>query len=102
MRLTPDNDDSAIDSPVARVERGVALQHQFFSQLEYCPELLRFINTVTEIAHAFCTYHYDDGVTPADLIPAYDKCLQAWTLFINWLQNGGEMNKDVLFAQYVH
>ncbi|OIW22938.1 hypothetical protein CONLIGDRAFT_650056 [Coniochaeta ligniaria NRRL 30616] len=99
MRITPDNDDTAIDSPAARVERGVVLQQHFFAQLDRCPELLRFISTVTEIAHTICSYHHDDGVTPADLIPAYDKCLQAWGLFNNWLRNSSETNKDVLFAQ---
>jgi hypothetical protein len=99
MRLTPDTDDTAIDSPAARVERGVALQHHFFDQLDHCPELLRFINTVTEIAHTFCSYHYDGAVSPADLVPAYGKCLQAWGLFNSWLPNCSETTKEVLFAQ---
>lgn len=99
MRLTLDKDDTAVDSPAARVERGVALQQHFFNQLDRCPELLKFINTVTEIAHTICSYHHDDGVTPADLVPAYGKCLQAWGLFNNWLPNRSETNQDVLFAQ---
>lgn len=101
MRLTPDNNDSAIDSPAARVERGVSLQQHFFSQLDHCPGLLRFINTVTETAHTFCSYHNDKGVAPADLVPAYGKCLQAWALFNSWVPSGSEISKEVLFAQQV-
>lgn len=99
MRLTPEDDDKTFDSPAARVERGVALQQYFFSQLDYCPEVSRFIYTATEIAHTFCSYHYDDGVTPADLVPAYEKCLQAWKRFNQWLTEGSECNKDIIFAQ---
>lgn len=102
MRLTPDNEDSSIDSPAARVERGVTLQQQFFSELGHCSELLRFINGVTEIAHTFCSYHHDDGVTAADLVPAYGKCLQAWLPFQTWLSNGNKIDRDTLFAQYVY
>lgn len=99
MRLTPNDDDTAADSPAARVERGVALQQHFFSQLDRCPELLRFINYVTEVAHTICSYHHDDGVTPADLVPAYAKCLQAWGRFNNWLPTCSKAGKDVIFAQ---
>ncbi|KAB5582257.1 hypothetical protein GE09DRAFT_984605 [Coniochaeta sp. 2T2.1] len=99
MRLTQDGDDSDLDSPAARVERGVSLQQHFFNQLDHCTEILKFINTITEVAHTFCTYHHDGGVTPADLIPAYDKCLQAWGSFQTWLPNGTETNKYIVFAQ---
>ncbi|KAH8901993.1 hypothetical protein BR93DRAFT_991763 [Coniochaeta sp. PMI_546] len=99
MRLTSNNDVTATDTPAARVERGVALQQHFFSQLDRCPQLLRFINTVTEIAHTICSYHHDDGVTPADLVPAYDKCLQAWSSFSSWLPTRSETDRNVLFAQ---
>jgi hypothetical protein len=99
MRLTLEADDTATDSPAARVERGVALQQHFFDQVEHCPDLLKFIYTITEVAHTFCCYHHDDGVIAADLVSAYNQCLQAWGTFNAWLPSGTEANKDILFAQ---
>jgi hypothetical protein len=101
MRLTPGYHNSAIDTPAARVERGVGIQQHFFKQLDLCPDLPRFINAATEVAHTFCSYHHDNGVSPADLIPAYDKCLRAWEVFNDGLAEGTEINRDILFAQYV-
>lgn len=77
----------------------MALQEHFISQLDYCPEPMRLVYTATEIAHTFCSYHHDGGVTPADLVPAYDKCLAAWQRFNAWLPKGTETNQETLFAQ---
>lgn len=78
---------------------GLALQQHFISQVDYCPEPMRLLYTVTEIAHTFCSYHHDGGVTPPDLIPAYNKCLLAWERFNTWLPRGIETNKEIVFAQ---
>jgi hypothetical protein len=118
MRLTDDPEHAAAETPEARVERGkcglvsailssgslmsmlgVALQHHFISQLDHCPEPMKLVYTATEIAHTFCTYHHDGGVTPSDLIPAYRKCLEAWEKFNNWLPKGSQTSKEVLFWQ---
>lgn len=99
MRLTEASGDAAAETPEARVERGVALQHHFISQLDYCPEPMKLVYTATEIAHTFCTYHHDDGVTASDLIPAYRNCLEAWNRFNHWLPDGSQTSKEALFWQ---
>jgi hypothetical protein len=118
MRLAEATGDASEETPEARVERGklwfarwltafiltefrsgVALQHHFISQLDYCPEPMKLVYTTTEIAHTFCSYHHDGGVTPSDLIPAYHKCLKAWNKFNDWLPAGIQTSKETLFWQ---
>ncbi|KAL2256579.1 hypothetical protein VTK26DRAFT_1462 [Humicola hyalothermophila] len=75
MRIHPEPEDKEEDAPQARVERGISLQMQFFTELQYLPPLLRFIFEVTEAAHTFSAYHYSKAMTSGDLDGAFTKCL---------------------------
>ena len=55
--------------------KGISLQMQFFSELQFCPPLPRFIFEVTEAAHTFSSYHYSKAMTAGDLDGAFNKCL---------------------------
>ncbi|KAL2195622.1 hypothetical protein P885DRAFT_40006 [Corynascus similis CBS 632.67] len=74
MRLYPDSRDVDDDTPEARVERGISLQVQFFTQLQHCPPLARFIFEVTEAAHTFSSYNHSKVMTASDLDAAFSKC----------------------------
>ncbi|KAK4038898.1 hypothetical protein C8A01DRAFT_47538 [Parachaetomium inaequale] len=75
MRIHPDSSAVGDEGPQARIERGVSLQMEFFTQLQYCPPLARFIFEVTEAAHSFLSYNHSEVMTASDLDRAFNKCL---------------------------
>ncbi|KAK4148811.1 hypothetical protein C8A00DRAFT_19422 [Chaetomidium leptoderma] len=76
MRMYPDTGHVGDDNPEARVERGISLQVRFFTELQYCPPLARFIFEVTEAAHTFSSYNYSKAMTASDLDGAFNKCIR--------------------------
>ncbi|KAK3387881.1 putative C6-zinc finger TF, regulator of conidiation [Podospora didyma] len=99
MRLQPHSPYMGEDSPEARVERGIALQMQFFAELQYCPPLTRFIFEVTEVVHTFLTYNFSKATSAEDLEGAYDKCLGYYRQFTELSAPDMDSTPDLIFAQ---
>ncbi|KAK4107507.1 hypothetical protein N656DRAFT_719960 [Canariomyces notabilis] len=99
MRLHPDSRDQGEDSPESRVERGIALQMQFFTELPHCPSLVRFVFEVTEAAHTFSSYNYSRAMTAADLDGALSKCVSCHGRFVESFAFDTDGGPDVFFAQ---
>ncbi|KAK3988987.1 putative conidial development protein fluffy [Cladorrhinum sp. PSN332] len=99
IRLHPDTGEMGEDAPQARVERGIALQTQFFADLRYCPPLPRFIFEVTEAAHTFLSYNYSRAMTAPDLEGAYDRCISYYAQFAEAFPQSLNGSPDLLFAQ---
>ncbi|KAL2131767.1 hypothetical protein VTI74DRAFT_4617 [Chaetomium olivicolor] len=99
MRISPNSGDMGDDAPEARVERGISVQMHFFSQLQYCPPLARFIFEVTEAAHTFSSYNYSHAMTASDLDGAVNKCTAALGQALESGAFETDGGPDVLLAQ---
>ncbi|KAK4180706.1 putative conidial development protein fluffy [Triangularia setosa] len=87
------------DTPQTRVERGIALQTQFFAELRFCPPSSRFVFEVTETAHTFLSYNYSRAMTASDLEGAYDRCVCSYRQFVESCPPVSNPTPDILLAQ---
>ncbi|KAK0736071.1 hypothetical protein B0T21DRAFT_289465 [Apiosordaria backusii] len=99
IRLQPDPASVDEDTPQTRVERGIALQTQFFAELRYCPPTERFVFEVTEAAHTFLSYNYSRAMTAGDLEGAYDRCVCSYRQFVESAPSVSSTTPDRLLAQ---
>ncbi|KAK4159697.1 putative conidial development protein fluffy [Cladorrhinum sp. PSN259] len=99
IRLHPETGEMGEDAPQARVERGIALQTQFFADLRYCPSLPRFVFEVTEAAHTFLSYNYSKAMTAGDLENAYDRCISYYNTFAESCPQSLNDSPDLIFAK---
>ncbi|KAK4221780.1 putative conidial development protein fluffy [Podospora fimiseda] len=99
IRLHPDTGVMGEDTPQARVERGIALQSQFFADLRYCPILPRFVFEVTEVAHTFLSYNYSRAMTAGELETAYDRFISYYNHLSEAFPPPLNNSPDLLFAQ---
>ncbi|GAB1313681.1 C6-zinc finger TF, regulator of conidiation [Madurella fahalii] len=99
MRLHPDPRDHGEDSPEARVERGISLQMQFFSELQHCPPLARFVFEITEAAHTFSSYNYSKAMTAGDLDGAFNRCISYHSRLFESAALDTDDGPDILFAK---
>ncbi|KFA68373.1 hypothetical protein S40285_02528 [Stachybotrys chlorohalonatus IBT 40285] len=80
MRLGTNSDET----PESRIERGILLQRHFCALLPWCPARNAFTWQVTEQAHTYMMFHYNEGClqqNKADLFEVYPmltKCFEAW------------------------
>ncbi|KAK4198639.1 putative conidial development protein fluffy [Triangularia verruculosa] len=87
------------DTPQTRVERGIALQTQFFAELRFCPPSSRFVFEVTETSHTFLSYNYSRAMTANDLEGAYDRCVRSYRQFTESSPPSLNPTQDILLAQ---
>ncbi|VBB83594.1 Putative Conidial development protein fluffy [Podospora comata] len=99
IRLQPNPASLDEDTPQTRVERGIALQTQFFAELRFCPPSSRFIFEVMETAHTFLSYNYSRAMTASDLESAYDRCVCSYRQFLESLAPASSPSQDTLLAQ---
>jgi hypothetical protein len=77
MRLRDDESET----PETRIERGILLQKHYHACLALCPERPRFVWELTELAHTFLMFHFDetsaveDKTDLFDIYPKLNKCL---------------------------
>ncbi|KFA56307.1 hypothetical protein S40293_08274 [Stachybotrys chartarum IBT 40293] len=80
MRLGTNSDET----PENRIERGIRLQRHFCALLPWCPPRNAFTWQVTEQAHTYMMFHFNEGClqqNKADLFEVYPmltKCFEAW------------------------
>ncbi|KEY68205.1 hypothetical protein S7711_04742, partial [Stachybotrys chartarum IBT 7711] len=80
MRLGTNSDET----PESRIERGIRLQRHFCALLPWCPPRNAFTWQVTEQAHTYMMFHFNEGClqqNKADLFEVYPmltKCFEAW------------------------
>ncbi|KAK4455352.1 hypothetical protein QBC34DRAFT_288582 [Podospora aff. communis PSN243] len=98
MRLQSGSGDAGQDAPGVRLERGISLQMRFFSELQFCPPVARFVFEVTEIVHTFLSYNFSKAMTAADLEEAYGKCLGCLGKFAEQSSPDIASTPDQLFA----
>ncbi|KAI9172521.1 Conidial development protein fluffy [Paramyrothecium foliicola] len=73
------------ETPEARIERGILLQQHYHASLRHCPFRTRFVWEITEIAHTFLMFHFDEtsiAQGKSDLFETYPKlidCLERAT-----------------------
>jgi hypothetical protein len=72
---------------------------RFFSELNFCPPVARFVFEVTETAHTFLSYNFSKAMTATDLEEAYGKCLSHRTRFAEQSSPNIASTPDLLFAQ---
>lgn len=79
---------------------GIFLQVQFFSELQFCHPLARFVFEATEAVHTFLSYHHSRAMTAGDLDEALNKCNNSHRR----ASESGTLNlhagPDVLLAMY--
>jgi hypothetical protein len=73
---------------------------QFFSELQYCPPLARFVFEVTEAVHTFLSYHHSKAMTASDLDEALNKCTSSHHQAAELAALDPDTGPDVYFAQY--
>ncbi|KAK4101776.1 hypothetical protein N658DRAFT_506544 [Parathielavia hyrcaniae] len=98
-RIHTDWGDLGDDTPAARVERGISLHTQFYSQLQFCPPLARFVFEVTEVVHTFTTYCSSTTMTAADLEGAFRRCISCHDQAAESFALEENTRADVLLAQ---
>jgi hypothetical protein len=75
MRIYAD----APETPEDRIERGVLLQKHYHAALPHCPFRSRFIWEITEIAHTFLMFHFDEpsiAQGKKDLFETYPRLIE--------------------------
>ena len=72
---------------------------RFFSELNFCPPVARFVFEVTETAHTFLSYNFSKAMTATDLEEAYGKCLGHRARFAEQSSPNIASTPDLLFAQ---
>ncbi|KAK0668734.1 putative conidial development protein fluffy [Cercophora samala] len=99
IRLQPNPGSVDEDTPQTRVERGIALQTQFFAELRFCPPSSRFVFEVMETAHTFLSYNYSRAMTANDLESAYERCVGSYRQFLESFAPASSPTQDTLLAQ---
>jgi len=72
---------------------------RFFSELQFCPSVARFIFEVTETVHTFLSYNFSKAMTAVDLQDVYVKCLAYNKRFSEQSIPEVDNTPDLLFAQ---
>ncbi|KAK0614888.1 hypothetical protein B0T17DRAFT_371073 [Bombardia bombarda] len=99
MKLQEDSADLGDEPPQVRIDRGIALQGQFFVELQHCHPIARLVFEVTEAVHTFLSYNSSKAMTAEELEGAYEKCLDYYNQFTEIFSSDMDGTPDLLFAQ---
>lgn len=72
---------------------------QFFTELQYCPQLARFVFEVTEAAHTFSSFNYSKAMTAGDLDGAFNRFISHHSKFFGLAALDTDGSPDILFAR---